>query len=151
MSQQKEIIWGGELTADYDISAMFPVGGLVGYVEGKYDADRDGTIEQNEYLPNNRITSTWHGLTYLTTSFENGVKLRTEVEAFSGRDRVAQKLDGVALVNVAVSKKFASGELNAGVRNLFDTDYVNPTASATRGADVPGLGRSFGISYTHQF
>jgi iron complex outermembrane receptor protein len=34
---------------------------------------------------------------------------------------------------------------------VFDTYYINPSASATRGADVPGLGRSVALSYQITF
>lgn len=153
VSQQKERIWGFEANAEYDISEMFTLGGSVGYVEGKYDANRDGKIGSNEYLPNNRIPTTYKGLAYVVTHFDNNLTLRTELEMFSGRDRIAsQELDGAVLANIGVTKKFAGGqELNFAVRNLFDTYYVNPTASATRGADVPGLGRTIAASFKVTF
>lgn len=153
VSQQEERIWGVEATAAFDINSMFTVGGLIGYQEGRYDADQDGTIEGNEYLPNNRIPSTVKGLVYVDAFFGNGVSARGEVEFFSGRDRIAaQELEGVALVNLSMTKQFDNGsELNLAVRNLFDTDYVNPTASATRGAPVPGLGQTVFASYKVQF
>lgn len=153
VSQQKERIWGVEANAEVDINDMFTLGGLAGYVEGKYDADRDGRIGSNEYLPNNRIPSTYKGLVYLTSRFANDLTMRTELELFSGRDRIAsQELDGAALVNVAISKKFANdGVLNFAVRNVFNTYYINPSASATRNADIPGLGRTFAMSYQITF
>lgn len=153
VSQQKERIWGVEANAEYDVNSMFTIGGVFGYVEGKYDADRDGKIESNEYLPNNRIPSTYKGLAYVITRFDNDITLRTELEMFSGRDRIeSQKLDGAALVNIGVSKKFANESvLNFAARNVFDTYYVNPSASATRGADVPGLGRTIALSYQMSF
>ncbi|WP_048646714.1 TonB-dependent receptor [Nitratireductor soli] len=156
VSQQKERIWGVEATGAYDVNDVndiFTVGGLLAYQEGKYDANRDGAIGDGEYLPNNRIPSTWKGLAYLTASFGDGFKARGEIEYFSGRDRVAGKdLDGATLVNLAVSKEFANGgELSVAVRNVFDTFYINPTATATRGAPVPGLGRSIFAAYTQTF
>lgn len=153
VSQQKERIWGVEANVEYDVNSMFTIGGVFGYVEGKYDADRDGKIERDEYLPNNRIPSTYKGLAYVVTRFDNDIILRTELEMFSGRDRIpSQKLDGAALVNIGVSKKFANESvLNFAVRNVFDTYYVNPSASATRGADVPGLGRTIALSYQVSF
>lgn len=152
VSQQKERIWGVEMTGAIDLNEMFTLGGLVSYQEGKYDADQDGTIESDEYLPNNRIPSTFKGLVYLDAAFGNGLTGRGEVEFFSGRDKTEQKLDGVALVNLVASKTFDSGnELSVAVRNVFDTYYVNPTASATRGAQVPGQGRTFLAAYTMKF
>ncbi|MFC6490196.1 TonB-dependent receptor [Nitratireductor sp. GCM10026969] len=153
VSQQKERIWGVEATAEYDINTMFTVGGILGYQEGRYDEDGDGSIGDDEYLPNNRIPSTWKGVGYVSARFGNGFSARGEVEYFSGRDRIAgESLDGATLVNLGVSKEFANGgELSLAVRNVFDTDYINPTATATRGAPVPGLGRSVYASYKITF
>lgn len=151
VTQQEERIWGVEASAEYDINTMFTVGGLLGYIEGKYDEDGDGSVD--DYLPNNRIPSTWKGLAHVTARFDNGFRARGEVEHISGRDRIqGEELDGVTLVNVAVSKSFENGgELSLAVRNLFDTDYINPTATATRGAPVAGLGRSVFASYRITF
>jgi iron complex outermembrane receptor protein len=153
VSQQKERIWGVELNAEYDIDARFTVGGVLGYVEGRYDANRDGTIGSDEYLPNNRIPSNWTGLAYVNASLGGGFRARGEVEFFSGRDRIpGQKLDGEAFLNIALWKEFADGsELSLAVRNVFDTSYINPTASATRGVPVPGLGRTIFASYKKTF
>ena len=92
-------------------------------------------------------------MAYVVTHFDNNLTLRTELEMFSGRDRIpTQQLDGAVLANIGVTKKFAGGqELNFAVRNLFDTYYINPTASATRGADVPGLGRTIAASFKVTF
>jgi len=152
VSQQKERIWGVEMTGAIDLTEAVTLGGLAAYQEGKYDADQDGTIEDDEYLPNNRIPSTFKGLVYLDAIFGDGLTGRGEVEFFSGRDKTDQVLSGTALVNLAVTKAFGNGdELSFAVRNVFDTFYINPTASATRGADVPGLGRTFLAAYTKTF
>lgn len=153
VSQQKERIWGVEARLDYEINTMFTIGGLLAYQEGKYDADGDGDIDSGEYLPNNRIPTTWKGLAYVNTSFEGGYKVRTELEYFSGRDRIeSQEIDDAALVNMAFSKTFENGsEASLAVRNVFDTYYINPTATATRNAPVAGLGRSVFLSYKVTF
>ncbi|WP_435656480.1 TonB-dependent receptor [Brucella pituitosa] len=153
VSQQKERIWGVEARADYDINSMFTIGGLVAYQEGKYDANGDGSIGSDEYLPNNRIPTTWKGLAYTTVSFEGGYKVRGEVEYFSGRDRIKeQEIEDATLVNMAFSKTFENGsEASLAVRNVFDTYYINPTATATRNAPVAGLGRSVFLSYKVTF
>ena len=151
VTQQKERIWGGELTLAYDVTDALTVGGLLGYVEGRYDADGDGEIES--YLPNNRIATTWKGDVYADYRFDNGISTRADVELFSGRDREDYpEIEGVALLHLSVQKTFDNGnKLVLGVYNVFDTDYANPTASATRGIEVPGLGRTVGISYKAVF
>jgi iron complex outermembrane recepter protein len=153
VSQQKERIWGIEANAEYNVNTIFTVGGLLAYQEGRYDADRDGTIGSDEYLPNNRIPSTWKGLAYIAGDFGSGFKARGEIEYFSGRDRIAgQEIDSATLVNLMVSKEFGNGgELSLAVRNVFDTFYINPTATATRSAPVPGLGRTVFAAYKMTF
>ncbi|WP_274425631.1 TonB-dependent receptor [Chelativorans sp. YIM 93263] len=153
VTQQKERIWGVEANAEYDINAMFTVGGILGYTEGKYDENGDGSIGDGEYLPNNRISSTWKGLAYVNAYFGNGFEARGEVEHFSGRDRIeGNEIDDATLVNVAVAKSFDNdGKLSLAVRNLFDEEYINPSATATRGAPVAGLGRSVFASYKMTF
>ncbi|WP_244598146.1 TonB-dependent receptor [Pseudohoeflea suaedae] len=151
VTQQKERIWGGELTVAFDVSDAFTLGGILGYVEGRYDADGDGTIDS--YLPNNRIATTWKGDVYADYRFENGISTRADVEFFSGRERDAYpELEGVALLHLSAQKTFENGhKLGVGIYNVFDTDYANPTASATRGIEVPGLGRTIGVSYKAVF
>ncbi len=55
------------------------------------------------------------------------------------------------MVNVIASRKVGAGELSFGVENLFDTDYMNPTASATRNNVVNGFGRTVSIGYKVTF
>lgn len=151
ITQQKERIWGGELTAAFDVTDAFTVGGVLGYVEGRFDADGDGDIDS--YLPNNRIATTWKGDLYASYGFANGIDTRADVEFFSGRERENyEEIDGVALLHLSAQKTFANGhKLGLGVYNVFDTDYGNPTASATRGTEVPGLGRTIAFSYKATF
>lgn len=158
VSQQKERIWGVEFMGEADLGSMFTAGASLGYVEGKYDANGDGRIGSNEYLPNNRIPSNYNGLVYLVTRFEHDLTVRGELEFFSGRDRIPGKtIGGAALVNLSVGKKFEGNEfvtgheLNLTVRNLLDRDYINPSATATRDARVPGLGRTIAVSYKATF
>jgi iron complex outermembrane receptor protein len=153
VTQQKERIWGAEANVEYDFSERFTFGGVLGYVEGKYDANRDGSIGAGEYLPNNRIPSNWTGLAFVNVNAGHGVRARGEVEFFSGRDRIAgQTIDGEALFNVALWKTFEDGsEFSLGVRNVLDTSYINPSATATRGVATPGLGRTIFAAYTRTF
>ncbi|WP_417686802.1 TonB-dependent receptor [Roseibium sp.] len=151
VSQQKEQLWGAELTGAFDATDMLTVGGILAYAEGRYDSDGDGDIDS--YLPNNRISSTFKGTLYGDMVLPYDIQARAEVEFFSGRDRErGEKLKGAALLNASLAKEFDNGgKLAFGVRNLLDTEYVNPTATATRGAKVPGLGRTLALSYQIKF
>lgn len=151
VSQQKERIWGVEATGWWNASDNLTVGGILGYTEGRYDANLDGKIDS--WLPNNRIATPVHGLVYGTWVFDNGISLRGEVEFFRGRDKVAgvPAIESAALFNVLASGKVGGGELSLAVRNLFDNDYMNPTASATRNNVVQGEGRTITVGYKVSF
>jgi iron complex outermembrane receptor protein len=115
------------------------------------DTNRDGKLDA--WLPSNRIATPVHGTVYGTYAFENGLNLRGEVQFFNGRNKIvtAPEIKGTALVNVIASRKVGAGELSFGVENLFDTDYMNPTASATRNNVVNGFGRTVSIGYKVTF
>lgn len=152
VSQQKELIWGVEASASADVLDNLTLGTVFSYVEGKYDADGDGKIEAGEYLPNNRIPNNYKINVYGEMRFMYDILARAEVEYLSGRNVTSQDLPEVTLVNLGLSKDFGkAGKLSLGVRNVFDTSYTNPVASAVRGADVPGLGRTVALTYRVTF
>lgn len=153
VSQQKERIWGVEVSGAVDVTDRFTLGGLFSYQEGLYDANGDGTLSSNEHLPNNRIPNTIKANLYGEMRFAHDITTRAEVEFLSGRDKVpGERLDGATLLHLQLAKDFGNaGNLALAVRNVFDTYYVNPTASATRGGEVPGLGRTIALSYRVTF
>ncbi len=69
------------------------------------------------------------------------------------RDKIttAPEIKGAALVNVLASYKLGKGDLSIGIENLFDTTYMNPTASATRNNVVNGFGRTVSLGYKVTF
>lgn len=152
VSQQKEEIWGFDLTAEADATDRLKIGTVLSYVEGKYDADSDGKIESGEYLPNNRIPNNVKINLYGEMKFKYDIMARAEVEYLSGRKVTSQDLPQVTLLHLGMSKDMGkSGKLSLGVRNVLDTYYVNPVASAVRGAEVPGLGRTVALTYRVTF
>lgn len=151
VSQQKEKIWGIEATGWWQATGSLTLGGILGYREGRYDTNHDGKFDA--WLPNNRIATPVHGTIYGTYAFDNGLSVRSEVQFFNGRDKIktAPEIKGAALVNIIASRKVGAGELSLGVENLFDTDYMNPTASATRNNVVNGFGRTISVGYKVTF
>ncbi|BBK35901.1 ligand-gated channel protein [Allostella sp. ATCC 35155] len=151
VSQQKERIWGFEGTGWWRVTPALTLGTVLSYREGRYDKDGDGEIDS--WLPNNRIATPWRGLVYGTWVFGNGAAIRPELEFFTGRDRagVSPEIEGAALVNLLATYPLGPGELTFGIQNLFDTDYVNPTATATRGIAINGFGRLVSVGYKATF
>ncbi|MBB5751758.1 TonB-dependent receptor [Prosthecomicrobium pneumaticum] len=152
VTQQAERIWGAEFSGEIDVTTATTIGLVLAYQEGLYDADKDGEIESDEWMPNNRIATPFKAVASLGHHFDSGLYLRGEAEILSGRDKIAgETLDGTALFNLIGSYGIGSGTLGFGIRNIFDTDYINPTATATRSVPVEGLGRTLAISYTTSF
>lgn len=151
VKQQKERIWGAELSGQVDATEKLTIGAALGYTDGQTDSSGDG--EYDSYLPNNRIASTFKGSLSGKYLLAYGFTGHAEVEFFSGRARITkQKLDGTALLNLALTKDFDNGgKFGVSVNNVFDTQYDNPTASATRGVPIAGLGRAVGLSYKVTF
>lgn len=153
LSQQKEIIYGIEVTGEFDVTDALTVGGNLSWREGKYDRDKNGKVDTD--LPNNRIASPYRGLLYATYSFDGGTVLRLEQEGWTGRKafdgRVMYRTKGAMLTNISLSHPLFGGEGFLGVSNLFDLDYEVPTATATRNLPVNGWGRTVSLGYQVRF
>ncbi|QRG09372.1 TonB-dependent receptor [Xanthobacter dioxanivorans] len=153
VSQQKEMIYGVEATAEYQFTAQFKMGANGTFREGRWDSDGDGELDA--FLPNNRIATPVRGTLWGEYRFEVGTVLRLEAEAWSGRD----VFDGTGIYeiqsgytfNAAISHPFGGGQAYASVSNLLDADYENPSATATRNLPVNAWGRTVTIGYRTTF
>jgi len=153
LSQQKEIIYGVEATAEYDVTQALSLGAVLSWREGRYDRDKDGKVDSD--LPNNRIATPWRGLLYGTYRFAGGTVLRVEEEMWSGRSildgTVRRETEGALLTNLSLAHPLGGGQAYLAVNNLFDAEYEVPTASATRNLPVNGWGRTILVGYRVQF
>lgn len=155
ISQQKEIVYGGEFSGSYRFTSQFTLGGMARYQEGRYDSNKDGSIDS--YLPNNRIGAPVRGTLYGEYTFVGDVLLRVEGEAFSGRKQAIDtagttyELKPAAVMNMAVSAPWFGGQAYAGVNNIFDTTYENPTATSVRNLPVYAFGRTVTVGYRKTF
>ena len=155
VQQQREEIWGVELSGSVDLGAATTFDGLLAWREGKFDSDDSGSVD--EWLPNNRIATPLRAVLGLGHQFDNGLSLRGEAVYLGGRDRQAERagatteLEDVTLVNLQASMPLGRGDLSVAVENLFDEDYLNPTATATRNLPVRGDGRTVSVGYAMTF
>lgn len=141
ISQQKEKIIGAEGTGEVTINPNLNIGTVLAYREGRYDTNKDGILDS--YLPNNRISTPFHGTIYADYRFDNGVVLRVEGQGFSGRDRKVNlagdhyKLESGEVMNISLAAPLWGGTAYVGVQNVFDNAYQNPTASSVRELTPP--------------
>ncbi len=153
ISQQKEEVYGLELYGEYSLTKNVTLGGTLAWMEGRYDSNRDGSIDN--YLPNNRIGSPLKAMIYADWEVDRDWSLHAETVYFSSRLRndgtTRFELDEGFLVNAIASYRLGHGTFSFGVENLFDSYYYNPSASATRNSYVAALGRTVAMRYSHKF
>lgn len=153
LSQQKEIIYGIEATAEYDVTKQLTLGAIFTWREGKYDRNLDGKVDT--WLPNNRIATPYRAALSGTYKFDAGTVLRVEEEMWSGRDSfdgtASNRTEAGALTNIMLGHPLWGGQAYFAVNNLLDAAYPVPTATATRNLDAYGWGRTVTIGYQVSF
>jgi len=129
----------------------------LGYARGKgrYDSDGDDRVDSD--LPGvnispDRVTAFWD------QSWNDWFATRLQGSRAIDRDfdakgvRVASA-DGYTTVDLQGRFKLPLGQLNVGVENLFDEQYVTYYSQSTPRNDtyVAGRGRVFNLSWSHRF
>lgn len=129
----------------------------LGYAQanGRYDSDGDNRVDSD--LPGinispDRITAFWD------QSWNDTVSTRLQGSRALDRDfdlrgvRVAST-DGYTTVDLQARFKLPLGQLNLGVENLFDEQYITYYSQSTPRNDtyVSGRGRVFSASWSHRF
>jgi iron complex outermembrane receptor protein len=153
VSQTKEVIYGVEATAEYQVNDQFTVGANGTFREGQWDSDDDGVIDA--FLPNNRIATPVRGTFWGQYAFQAGTIVRLEMEGWSGRDVFdgtgTYVIESGYTFNAAISHPFGGGLAYASVSNLLDAQYENPSATATRNLPVMAWGRTVTLGYRKTF
>lgn len=155
ISQQKERIYGVEFVGELAVTKQFSFGTVLGYREGRYDSDKNGSLDS--WLPNNRIATPFRGTIYTDYRFDNGIKVRLEGEGYTGRKAPINTagqvypIGGGMTMNAAISGPWQGGEVYAAINNLFDTPLVNPTATSVRNLNVYSWGRTATVGYRKTF
>ena len=161
LTQQKEEIWGAEVTVEYAASADLNIGLIAAYTEGKFDSDDNGSIDA--WLPNNRISSPFTATLYGDYMLASGINLAGEIVYTGAREHAGlSTVEDTTRVNLRASMPLGAGELGLGVDNLFDTYQLNPTGSAVRtypagtplaGQNIPVAdeGRRIWVAYSRSF
>lgn len=154
-----ERIYGYELAADMQVTKNLQAGLSYSYVEGKLDADNDGSYkgDKDEYLPGQRIAPpklAGH-VDYAVVPGKLNVLL--QYTGILKRDRFARNSAGsydpykapvspYHLFNSSIGYNFnESTSLNLGIENLFNVDYF--TARSQWGAFNDSYTKGKGASY----
>lgn len=154
LSQNKEKIWGAELTVDRLLTEQWNAGAILSYTEGVWDQDGDGTLDDD--LPNSRIGAPFRATLYSGYDFNNGIKLYGEALFSSGRDAddggtTQLKIDPTFTLNARAGYSTDWGDFQLGVDNILDRYQYNPTASSLRNRQIASEGRRFFATYRKAF
>lgn len=155
LSQQKEMIYGVEVTGEVAVTEALTLGGNVTWREGRYDSNKDGRLDSA--LPNNRIANPFRGMIWGAYRFDSGVAVRVEGVGFSARNEpiniagTTYPIKAGFTMNASVSVPVAGGQAFLAVNNLFDTLYENPTATSVRNLTSYAWGRTVTAGFRRTF
>ena len=150
LSQEKERIIGAELTGEYDISEDTYIGALASYVEGRYDTDEDGDLD--DWLPNNRIPSPFRFTGYVDSYVWGDLNMRFDGTYTAARNKIEdEKIKPSLVFNLSGNYPVLGGTARFGIENILDSSYENPAGTALRGYSVAGHGRTVLIGYRREF
>ena len=151
--QQEERVHGVELTADYQLTDAVKLGGTGSYQEGRVDTDNDGDLDSD--LPGTRISNP-EITAYTEYAPSETWSVRAQARHLFDRDEFGDTgfgqgdVEGFTLVDVTGGVDVGPGQLNLGISNLLDEQYIVPVSQAfnlnTR--TVAGRGRAYSMEYS---
>ncbi|MEM6906267.1 MAG: TonB-dependent receptor, partial [Pseudomonadota bacterium] len=153
VSQQKEIVYGGEVIVTARPIDPLQLGAVLAYTEGRFDSDGDGEIDS--FLQNNRIVSPVTATLYASYGFSgplDGLTVGASAAFTSSRNRdPAREIEETATLDLRASYASRFGTFSLSVENVFDTEQLNPTATSVRGIPVGDEGRRIFLAYGMTF
>ena len=154
-----ERIYGYELAADMQVTKNLQAALSYSYVEGKLDADNDGSFkgDADDYLPGQRIASPKLAGHIDYAVLPGKLNVLMQYTGIMKRDRFARNSTGsydpykapvksYNLVNTSIGYHFnQSTSLNVGIENMFNEDYF--TARSQYGAFNDSYTKGKGAAY----
>jgi iron complex outermembrane receptor protein len=157
--RERTSISGVDLTADVPISNRWSVGGMVSWLRGRFDADRDGTVDTDLdglNLSPGRINLFVEGrpARWLTTRLQVSTLRDRTVGGLAPPPR-GREFSGYSLADLSLGFPLTVGTLRVGIENLLDKQYVLYFSQVdTAGANdtfFGGQGRSVIVSFERRF
>ncbi|WP_343565125.1 TonB-dependent receptor [Kiloniella sp. b19] len=154
LSQNKERIYGAELTLNHKVSSQWNVGTVLAYQEGQWDQDGDGRLDDD--LPNSRINTPFKANVFSGYRFSDAFAVYGEAVYTAGRDADdggtrQLKLDPTFTLNGRLNYDSEFGLFQFGIDNILDREQENPVATSLRNTPINAEGRRFYLSLTKEF
>ena len=159
VKREKQKITGFDLTANVIINPKTSIGVIYSTVNGRYDSDKDGSLDTDlsgENIAPARLTL------FLDKKLFN-IDWRLQIshlysKTFKGKaakTNGSEKFEGYGLVDLFASKQTVYGDFSIGVENLLNKDYetyFSQTEAFQRDDRYfAGKGRTFSLVYSKSF
>ena len=156
--REKTRIYGVDVSGSVDVTEAMTAGFTYAYLQGQFDSDRDGEVDTDLdglNIAPNRLN------VFSEVNVGWGIGGRVQLSHFFDRDfsgpAISREADfsGYTLVDLFVSKETGYGQINLGIENLLDKQYV-PYFSQTESFQrtdtfFAGVGRTMTVFYQHEF
>lgn len=153
VNRERTETYGAEANLEYRLNDAHRIDARFALVEGKYDSNRDGSVDRRldgTNIPPARLnlgwvarwSSTWQTRLQTATYFDRSV------DALPGRD-----FSGYTTVDLLIQWQLPKGRLDLGFANLLDKQYITYYAQTNPSpADYfAGRGRTLQATYTLEF
>lgn len=157
--REKTEIEGVDVTADVPLSAQWSVGGSVSWLRGRFDSNRDGTVDTDLdglNISPGRVNVFVEGRpqSFLTTRLQMSALRRRTVDGLAPPAR-GREFGGYTLADLSVGVPLRIGTIRLGIENLLDRQYTLYFSQVdTAGANdtlFAGPGRSFLLAFERRF
>lgn len=157
-----EKVYGVEVAASFQATETVGVGGTFTWLEGRYDADGDGDYDTD--LGSDRIAPAkvtayvearpWDVASFRLQALYSGSR-NPDSDQFTGLETI----EPYVVVDLLGQFKIGPGNLNVGIENLLNEDYV-PVLQQSYSVEaygyddyyyVKGPGRTFALNYSMKF
>lgn len=158
VERERTEIEGIEFSLEYMLSDYWSLGGNYTYLDGRFDADDDGSVESDLdglNIAPNRLNA------YLQGSFGEQLDLRVQASWFDDRSFEGPgapdnaDFDGYTLFDAVLRWNTNYGRLGLGIENLFNKQYVIYFSQVEPGQRndtfFAGAGRTLSLSWQASF
>ncbi|MEC9483067.1 MAG: TonB-dependent receptor [Halomonas sp.] len=153
LNRQETEIEGVEAAVHYQFTDRHSGSLAYSHMTGRYDSDNDGSLDGElsglDVSPD-RLIATW------SANWTNDLStfLQANYAFDESYDEPERKFDGYLLVDAAVGYELPTGQLNVGVSNLLDEQYVTYYSQSALVNDdryFAGRGRTLTVGYSVDF
>lgn len=156
ITRRPEQIWGLELSLDQNLSDRIRWGTNMSWMEGRQDADDDGSYESQ--LPNTRISPPKVN-SYVEHETTESLANRLDVRYWADRTRFDDSgfgqgdIKAELLFDYLMTYQLDQGRVRFGIENLLDEFHFPPLAQGSEFGSYyyAGKGRNFKLTYEYRW